>query len=112
MRKAGWDNRRAMAREQQEQLQMMRNAPLPLSPGGTVPPPDPFGQHQPPANPFDRGQPQPGVEFDPLKEQYTGIVMGIAMSKFTKADGEEHFRVLPGDDIQLSFPTAGARRRS
>ena len=26
MRKAGWDNRRAMAREQQEQLQMMRNA--------------------------------------------------------------------------------------
>ncbi len=108
MRKAGWDNRRAMAREQQEQLQIMRNAPLPMGPSGTVPPPEPFAQHQPPANPFDRGQPQPGTEIDPMKEQNTGIVMGIAMSKFTKADGEEHFRVLPGDDIQLSFPTAGA----
>ena len=30
------------------------------------------------------------------------------MSSFRRADGEEHFRVLPGEDIQLSFYTAGA----
>ena len=30
------------------------------------------------------------------------------MSNYRKADGEEHFRVLPGEDVQLTFPTAGA----
>jgi lipoprotein-releasing system permease protein len=42
------------------------------------------------------------------KEQCPGVVLGIAQSSFRKADGEEHFRVLPGDDVQLTFPTAGS----
>ena len=107
MRKAGWDNRRAMAREQQEQLQIMRTRPAPWGPAARFRRPNllPSTSRRPTPS---TGQPEPGKEIDPMKEQNTGIVMGIAMSKFTKADGEEHFRVLPGDDIQLSFPTAGA----
>ena len=55
------------------------------------------------------GQPPEQVKtFDPSKEQNPGVVLGIAMSNYRKADGEEHFRVLPGEDVQLTFPTAGA----
>jgi lipoprotein-releasing system permease protein len=32
----------------------------------------------------------------------------MAMSNYRKADGEEHFRILPGEDVKLTFPTAGA----
>ena len=60
---------------------------------------DPFAHH-PSADPVKT--------FDPSKEQNPGVVLGIAMSIYRKADGEDHFRVLPGEDVQLTFPTAGA----
>ena len=109
MRRAGWDNRRRMARELDEQMRILKNAAASTPANGlTVPPPEPFGQRQVPNDPFQR-QPLPEQykTFDPAKEQYPGVVLGIAMSNYRKADGEEHFRVLPGEDVQLSFPTAG-----
>ena len=75
--------------------------------GGTVPPPDPF-QRPAPSDPFKRQPAEQARTFDPAKEQNTGVVVGMAMSNYRKADGEEHFRVLPGEDVQLTFPTAGA----
>ena len=59
-----------------------------------------------PADPFRRETLEQKT-FDPSKEQNPGAVLGIAMSNYRKADGEEHFRVLPGEDVQLTFPTAG-----
>ncbi len=110
MARAGWENRRRMAQELAEQERMMRGAaPPPLPTGSTVPPPEPFSQRQGLADPFStRPMPDQVKTFDPAKEQNVGVVMGIAMSNFRMANGEEHFRVLPGEDIKLSFPTAGA----
>ena len=110
MRRAGWPNRRRMAREQAEQERMLKKRrPRPVADGSTVPPPEPFAERQTPSDPFAR-QPLPEQvkTFDPSKEQNPGVVLGIAMSNYRKADGEEHFRVLPGEDVQLTFPTAGA----
>jgi lipoprotein-releasing system permease protein len=109
MRKAGEENHRRMVREKLEQERMMRSAaPAAPPPGTAAPPSDPFAQHQAPSNPFDRGQAAPpGRESDPSLEQNTGVVIGIANSNYHKADGEEHFRVLPGEDVQLTFPSAG-----
>jgi len=109
MRRAGWENRRRMDREQKEQEKVLRNAaPAPLASGSTVPPPEPFAERRTPADPFQRQPLEPVKTFDASKEQNTGVVIGIAMSNYRKADGEEHFRVLPGEDVQLTFPTAGA----
>ena len=50
--------------------------------------------------------------FDPGKDQYTGIILGIAISsrKFAAEDGtiSDLFMVKPGDDVQVMFPTVGA----
>jgi lipoprotein-releasing system permease protein len=110
MRRAGWENRRRMDREQKEQERILKSAtPAPPATGPTVPPPEPFADRQIPTDPFAR-QPLPEQVkiFDPSKEQNPGVVLGIAMSNYRKADGEEHFRILPGEDVRLSFPTAGA----
>lgn len=49
----------------------------------------------------------PETQVDPSKRQYTGAVLGIAMANMRVADGTEHFYLLPGDDVTLTFPTAG-----
>jgi lipoprotein-releasing system permease protein len=110
MARAGWENRRRMARELAEQERLMRSAPpAPMATGTTVPPPEMTSKSGAPSDPFARQPlPEQGKVFDPSKEQNVGAVIGIAISNYRKADGEEHFRVLPGEDIQLTFPTAGA----
>ncbi len=61
-------------------------------------------------NPFERAgmalQDQ-GEIFDPTKDQFDGLILGIAIASFRSADGRDHFLALPGDDVQLTFPTAG-----
>ena len=59
-----------------------------------------------PVNPFASRQ-EPEAVFDPEYDQHTGIVLGIALSNFRSEDKQEHFLILPGDDVQLTFPTAG-----
>ncbi len=44
------------------------------------------------------------------KQTSPGVVLGIAQASFRTKDGAEHFRVLPGDDVKLSFPNASAAR--
>ncbi len=133
MQKAGWAHRREAAQQLEYQEKLLRESqgpPLPPGEGrgegdqqnGTAstmrnaltPSPSPKGRGEqmapPPVNPFERGLPTPeqAKTFDMSKEQCTGVVLGIAQASFRTKDGEEHFRVLPGDDVQLSFPTAGA----
>jgi lipoprotein-releasing system permease protein len=50
--------------------------------------------------------------FDPERDQYTGIILGLAISnrKYVDADtGEtkDAYMIRPGDDVQVTLPTAG-----
>lgn len=52
------------------------------------------------------------AQFDEMNEQHTGIILGIAMCSMRRRnpDGnvEDFYLCLPGDDVKLTFPTAGA----
>jgi lipoprotein-releasing system permease protein len=61
-----------------------------------------------PVNPFAAARPEEN-RFDPAREQYTGAVLGIALASFRTPQGEDRFLLLPGDDVKLTFPTAGPK---
>ncbi len=60
-----------------------------------------------PADPFRQARPEEGTRMDPSKEQFTGIVPGIGLASFRDSSGVDRFLVLPGDDVKVTFPTAG-----
>jgi lipoprotein-releasing system permease protein len=62
---------------------------------------------QPRKNPFAAARPEEGRTMDPAKEQFTGIVSGIGLASFRDGSGVDRFLVLPGDDVKITFPTAG-----
>lgn len=96
---AGWEHRRRMARMKKMLLELDRadktssGAAEPLPPDLT----DPFSRAPAAA---------PPVEFDPEKAQYTGVILGIGLVSFRR-DGQDHFLLLPGDDVKLTLPTVG-----
>src|SRR4051812_1801237 len=47
-----------------------------------------------------------GTEFDPSKEQHPGCVLGIGLCAFRMSDGSDGFLALPGDDVEISYPTS------
>jgi lipoprotein-releasing system permease protein len=104
MYEAGWGHRRDWVRVQEYQ-EHQRELLRKNKPAATAGPADPFTARQA-TDPFANRQPHEAV-FDPAKEQHTGIILGIAMSSFRNHKGEDHFLTLPGDDIKLTFPTAG-----
>ncbi len=55
---------------------------------------------------FTEKRPEPKVEYDPLKP-HTGVVLGIALATYRDKENQDRFLVLPGDDVKLTFPTAG-----
>lgn len=67
--------------------------------------------------PFDPGsalrrQLAPEEMFDPEREQYTGIILGLAISNRKYVDSEtgetrDVYMIRPGDDVQITLPTAG-----
>jgi lipoprotein-releasing system permease protein len=113
MRDAGWPHRRyknLLAKQQARQhvtlnppvletdaaktgLQAGKNDPTTTLPA-TV---NPFAQLDSVAT---------GRDFDPNTEQHPGIVLGIGLCSYRSADGADHFAALPGDDVQVTFPTA------
>jgi lipoprotein-releasing system permease protein len=58
-------------------------------------------------DPFKTVRPDEGRAMDPAKEQFTGIVPGIGLASFRDSTGVDRFLVLPGDDVKITFPTAG-----
>jgi lipoprotein-releasing system permease protein len=108
---AGWPLRRANALEHSLLEAHRRYAPAPRDRGAAPGPVDPFAQAGrrnaggKPVDPFHTAAAE--GEFNPAKRQHTGLVMGMAMSAFRYKDGIDHFLVLPGDDVKMSFPTAG-----
>lgn len=120
MEEAGWERRRRIA-ERDRALQAFEEASLQeaahaaeAGPFREIGPPKPPQAERPsetvaetgPANPFAEREPE-GRDFDPSQEQFTGAVLGIALSSYRDKTGDERFLVLPGDDVELSFPTAG-----
>ncbi len=64
------------------------------------------------SDPFNARGPQEGHVFDPATEQHTGIVLGIVLGSFRDESGSDRFLLLPGDDVKLTFPTAGTPPRA
>ncbi|MFM7138104.1 MAG: ABC transporter permease, partial [Planctomycetota bacterium] len=60
-----------------------------------------------PADPFRQVRPEEGTRMDPAREQFTGVVPGIGLASFRDSNGVDRFMVLPGDDVKVTFPTAG-----
>ncbi len=113
MRRAGWEHRRLMAEVQAFNRMMAGQA----TPGGA---PDsrepdsgasPGADDAPTANltdPFAAARrTRREAVFDPATQQHTGAVLGIVMASFRRPTGEDSFLILPGDDVKLTFPTAG-----
>jgi lipoprotein-releasing system permease protein len=48
-----------------------------------------------------------GSDFNPALEQHPGCVLGIALSEYRMPDGAEGFLTLPGDDVEITYPSAG-----
>ncbi len=48
-----------------------------------------------------------GTDFNPAKDQHTGCVLGIGLCGYRMLDGSDGFLALPGDDVEISYPTAG-----
>jgi lipoprotein-releasing system permease protein len=111
---AGWPHRRMRVErervwrerleEEKARQEKARQAEQPQgpSPGDAAPP------AAGPADPFRAARPaEEGRAMDPAKEQFTGIVPGIGLASFRDSDGIDRFLVLPGDDVKITFPTAG-----
>jgi lipoprotein-releasing system permease protein len=60
-----------------------------------------------PPDPFRQARPEEARRMDPAAEQFTGIVPGIGLASFRDSTGIDRFLVLPGDDVKVTFPTAG-----
>jgi lipoprotein-releasing system permease protein len=50
--------------------------------------------------------PVEGTDFDPAKEQHTGCVVGIGLCAYRTHEGVDGFLAAPGDDVEISYPTA------
>lgn len=65
-------------------------------------------------DPFAAARPhgQPGETFDEMTEQHTGLILGIAITSMRRRNPETNepedvFFRLPGDDVQITLPSAG-----
>jgi lipoprotein-releasing system permease protein len=128
---AGWEWRRIWAEheKQWQEIERMRHAGDQATPRdqttSTVAAPASSTQSQPDAggatqpalsaaqDPFTKGddpfnkQKQPAKVFDRGKEQFTGAILGIALASYRDRTGVDKFVLVPGDDVQLTFPNAG-----
>ncbi len=107
MEMAGRIRRRNMAQMHQRWEQRL-DAPSESDPTAPI---DPFSVAPDRAvDPFSAREkeagPDPTAPRDPGDTPHAGCVLGIGMISYRKND-TENFLVMPGDDIQLTFPTAG-----
>jgi lipoprotein-releasing system permease protein len=98
MATAGWTHRRDVARLRQFEQQLhdaeRRAEEAQRPPDG---PADPF---------LAKRKESPENVFDPAREQFCGAVVGIALASFRTHEGADRFRILPGDDVTITFPNA------
>lgn len=99
MERAGWQHRRANAEfEKRLAVQGPPESPSPVAqPKAESAIASPFGNTAPPVQ----------TVFDPATEQHTGTVLGIGLCSHRLEDGSDAFQLLPGDDVEIHFPSAG-----
>ena len=93
MERAGWPWRKQKA----------RFTPRMVAPEGSLSH-DPF-RNSAAASPLGEAADE-GRDFDPATDQHTGCVLGIALCSYRSTEGTENFLVLPGDDVQITYPSA------
>jgi lipoprotein-releasing system permease protein len=125
---SGWGYRRAKVqyeREMQAEEELLRKSqqvPLAMQPqeaaaekSASAPASDapaPAVAVTPPADPFAaQNATAPADTFDPAKDQFTGVIMGIAIGSVRQRDSQgkvfDYFLCRPGDDVRITFPSAG-----
>ena len=64
-----------------------------------------------PEDPFNAAGQRQYQAFDKSREQFSGIVLGIAIGSVRQRDAEgkvqDYYLCRPGDDVRVTFPTAG-----
>jgi len=117
LERSGWKYRRRKAayeREFEAQQRLLRAALNPTGAGekpaaGDSPPPDPTAGV--PQDPLAASSAAEANVFDPAKEQYAGIVLGIAIGSVRQRNHEgkvmDYYLCRPGDDVRVTFPSAG-----
>lgn len=108
---SGWKYRRLRVSYEKEYLESQRQLreaqQTPQSASSGVPlPADPFAQRA-------AEQDNPVEAFDPIKEQYTGVILGIAIGSVRQRDAkgevQDYYLCRPGDDVQIAFASAGQK---
>lgn len=94
MEYAGWTHRKATAAFDKR---------LEVEPSTPTPPPTVAADD----NPFGGAAAPVDNTFDPETEQHTGTVLGIGLCSHRMPDGSDNFSLLPGDDVEIYFPSAG-----
>ncbi|MEO1615821.1 MAG: FtsX-like permease family protein [Planctomycetota bacterium] len=116
---AGWEHRRAsvaalraIEEEQRMLAEMRRKAEqnsVPATPNNQAIADAAAG---PSFSPAFMGGPEETLQatFDPMIEQYEGIILGISTCSVRGRDGNgevvDHFYAKPGDDVRMMFPSA------
>ncbi len=95
MEVAGWEHRRAVAAFD-KRLEV--DTPPPVAEDDTAAGID---------NPFANVAAPVDNTFDPATEQHIGAVLGIGLCSHRVPDGSDSFQLLPGDDVEIYFPSAG-----
>jgi lipoprotein-releasing system permease protein len=94
MQRAGWTRRRQTA----------LNASRAVAPAGALDG-NPF--YRSPESAAATGIGSQLTDFNPATEQHTGCVVGISLCRIPMLNGVEHFRLLPGDDVEITYVNAG-----
>ncbi len=100
MRIAGWKWRRQIS-------QWRKPIDTTVTPPGATTPSAENSNALASADPFLATTPATQEVFDPLTEQHTGAVLGISIGSYRAASGADQFLVLPGDDVEITYPSAG-----
>lgn len=105
MEHAGWEHRRRKAAWNQREAELKaRLAPKPTAAAAEAATTEALAG---PVDPFAAaGGEAEGDTFDPAVEQHPGIVLGMALGSFRDDSGADQFLVLPGDDVEVTYPMA------
>lgn len=93
MAEAGWARRKYLAPTTEIRVDQPANAAAP-SPAAS-------------ADPFAGINALGEKTFDPRTQQQTGAVLGIALASYRGEDGADSFLALPGDDVEITYASAG-----
>ena len=104
---SGWRYRRMWGQYKQE---LLRQAQLPRK-ADELTPEDEASGGSVPESPFTHSAPDEGFTMDLTKEQFSGIILGIAIGSVRQrtSDGkvEDYYLTRPGEDVKVALASAG-----